>query len=142
MLECKHCDHKVENDVNMKCHIREVHSQNKQIQTSSENIFCEYLCFYCERPLKSKDKLQLHRSKCIERTLTEFPCDSCGAQCVDKCDLGRHRTTYHNMGSVCKVTKKEVFWCNMCPMNFPRKPELHHHMEDCHGKEGTSDGAT
>ena len=29
----------------------------------------------------------------------------------------------------------------MCPLNLPRKPELHHHMDNCQGKEGTTDRA-
>ena len=117
LYKCTLCDLSVENSANMKTHIREVHSQTKGVQAdifkSSNLNFSEYLCYYCEKPLKSEESLQLHRTKCHLRQLTDFPCLVCGAQCVDKSDLGRHRTTYHRMGSVCKETGNEIFWCDM-----------------------------
>ena len=128
LYKCTLCDFSGENFVNMKTHAREVHSQTKGVQAdifkSSNLNFCEYLCYYCEKPWKSEESPQLHRTQCHLRQLTDFPCHVCGAQCLDKSDLGHHRITYHRMGSVCKETGNEIFWCDMCPLNFQTNEQL------------------
>ena len=137
--KCPFCDFSVENFVNMKTHVKEVHSETKEVRTelfnSSNSKFCEYLCYYCEKNIKSDNNLQLHRTMCFLRPLTEFPCHICGAQCANESDLGRHRTTYHSIGSICKDTGKEIFWCDMCPLNFQSKDKLCHHFKYCHGRK-------
>ena len=59
--KCPLCDFSVDNSVNMKTHVKEVHSQTKGVQTevfnSSKLKFCEYLCYYCEKPLKYEENL-------------------------------------------------------------------------------------
>ena len=106
----------------------------------------EFLCFYCERPIKSNDKLELHRSRCHKRTLTEFLCDEFGAQCLEESDLGQHRTTYHKMGSFdneeewnemtnqvnSNYPDEDLYWYDFCGMQFGTLGGLQTHIRSVH----------
>ena len=148
---CPTCDHKAKTEVDLKNHVKMNHyldkwSQSQEsyfkkkkkvdvpVQTEeikpTESQFSEYLCFYCERKVESLDDIEMHRKVCHETqcAFTSFPCDQCGAQCQDISDLGRHRTTYHALGTWSTEHDCELFWCDVCPLNFESRIQLHFHV--------------
>ena len=109
----------------------------KGIQAQDDNVeteFSEYLCFYCERKIGSNKELQVHRRKCHEtqQILSDHPCDHCGAQCKDIGDLGRHRTTYHGLGTFSAIHGQIRFWCDVCNLNFGSGNQLRTHVGGFH----------
>ena len=56
----------------------------------------------------------------------------CGAQCPEEADLGRHRTTYHKLGTFSDDLEVEIFWCDVCPLTYRTKADLEVHMGVCH----------
>ena len=65
-----------------------------------------------------------------------YPCDECGAQCTEEADLGRHRTTYHVVGTVSEDLGFEVYWCDICPLTFRRSSEIYDLNGVCHEEDG------
>ena len=108
-----------------------------QVQNEEVEEFREYLCFYCEIKIESSQKLELHRRKCHEtkRVLSDYPCDQCGAQCKNVDDLGRHRTTYHGLGTFSDDHGQERFWCDTCNVNFETDNQLRTHVGELHLKQ-------
>ena len=150
---CSSCDHKAKIDLKDHVKINHYHDKWSQSQESyfkkkktvdvpvqteeikpTESQFKEYLCFYCERKIESLDDIEMHRILCPENqcALTSFPCDQCGAQCHDISDLGRHRTTYHSLGTLSTEHEHELFWCDVCPLNFKSRIQLQFHVGEFH----------
>ena len=152
---CSSCSHKSKTELELQSHVKINHYFDKwsqsydsyfkkkkkvdvPVQTEeikpAESQFSEYLCFYCERKIKSLEELELHRMVCHENqsALTNFPCDQCGAQCQDIGDLGRHRTTYHALGTLSTECDNELFWCDVCPLNFKSRIQLQFHVGEFH----------
>ena len=95
--------------------------------------FSEYSCFYCCKIIKSKDDLEEHKPVCCTiKDFAPYPCDECGAQCPEEADLGRHRTTYHELGTVSQDLGVEIFWCDVCPITFRSQAKLTEHISICH----------
>ena len=69
-----------------------------------------------------------------QRELTKYPCDQCGAQCQNISDLGRHRTTYHQLGTLSTENQQERFWCDVCPLKFESQVQLQFHTRGFHVK--------
>ena len=142
-LKCPFCDHKVENPGNMKNHVRANHMKDKYSQVenrykdeANEPEFCKYPCFYCGKEITSMCVLEKHIPVCMEiQSFTAYQCDVCGAQCEDDGGLGRHRTKYHSLGTCPAEAETELFFCDICSLNYKTFAELKFHRIGCHLNE-------
>ena len=144
-FHCTTCSFETENLIKLKHHVMKTHCNNKGSQVeecpsqvnyfslceTDKSTFCEYLCFYCETNIISDDHLQEHKTKCQDNSIV-YPCEQCSAKCTDGGDLKRHRTTYHELGTWCHISGKELFWCDVCPLNYESKIELEFHRRGFH----------
>ena len=148
---CTICSFKTKTPLELKNHIIDGHHHNKESQ-AEENSHCEtnpssgrcenevsrfseYLCFYCEKKIASAEQLEDHRKMCCDQTFKikiSHPCEECGAECMDESDLARHRTAYHELGTWSPNEEKELFWCDVCPLNYTRMIDLQFHKRGCH----------
>ena len=75
-------------------------------------------------PENNSFKLEKHKPVCYTiEDFAPYPCSICGAQCPEEDDLGRHRTTYHGLGTMNKQLRL-IFWYDVCPLTFNCKYEL------------------
>ena len=129
---CVNCEMEHESLAQLRQHIRSTHFKDQVSQTrfnGAECDFVEYACFYCRKQLTSLNDLEDHKPICYNiKDFTLYPCDFCGAQCPDEASLGRHRTTYHELGTFSKELGVEFFYCDICPSNYRSKVELRVHM--------------
>ena len=58
-----------------------------------------------------------------------FLCDECGLLVKSKEELLRHMETNHKE----KRHVKDVFWCDICPLNFDSDWNLQFYRRGCHG---------
>ena len=114
-------------------HIRVLHCKDQVSQTASiDNRFCEYPCHYCRKIITSVVDLKDHKPICYTiRDFGPFPCADSGAQCTDEASLGDHGTYYHKLGTYSENIGIELFWCDVCPLNFKTSPELDNHLRGC-----------
>ena len=137
-FKCSKCDFEFDSLVELGQHIRILHSKDQVSQTTSidvirNDVFSEYPCHYCRKILTSVLDLEDHKPICYTiRDFGPFPCDVCGAQCSDEAGLGDHRTYYHKLGTYSENLGVELFWCDVCPLNFKSSPELDEHLRGCH----------
>ena len=142
-FECPICDHKVENLEKMKNQVRTNHMKEKYSQVekgykdeANEPQFCKYPCFYCGKHITSVCDLENHIPVCMEiHDFTAYQCDVCGAQCADDSGLGRHRTKYNYLGTCKAEAETELFYCDICPLNYKTFAELKFHRIGCHLNE-------
>ena len=139
--KCEQCDHKTRGQRDLKDHILTIHYRNKCIQAElDDNIistiktkFADYSCFYCRKIIVSVQDLEDHKPVCYSiEDFAPYPCDVCGAQCPQEDDLGRHRTTYHELGTFSEDLGMEIFWCDICPITTRSKSDLDVHIGCCH----------
>ena len=137
--KCSHCDLKFGSLVDLREHVRIVHfknqvSQTKTIRVLKDPLLSDYPCFYCGKIITSDHDLDDHKPVCYQiKDFAPYPCDICGAQCPEEESLGMHRTAYHGTGTFSENRGMELFWCDMCPINFRNSKELDDHFRNCHG---------
>ena len=133
-FKCSQCDFKFDSLVQLGKHIRVLHSKDQVSQTKSiDYIFSEYPCHYCRKVITSVQDLEDHKPICYTiKDFAPFPCGVCGAQSSDEASLGDHRTYYHKLGTYSENLGIELFWCDVCPLNFKSSPELDDHLRGCH----------
>ena len=141
-IKCDECDTRLQSSDQLKLHIRQNHSRNKSTQYETISNFLNYQCFYCDKSIISKDDLKEHTTVCSEvldilvttrdQEVDVFPCNECGAECINFDDLGRHMTTYHSQGTLLEDPGVGDFWCDICPLYFESNFDLQFHKRACH----------
>ena len=115
--------------------MRTNHTRCKSSQFEEENNFEAYMCFYCDEPIMCETDIEVHETVCrsmsndqLQTEPNAIPCDECGLLVKSKEELLRHMETNHKE----ERHVKDVFWCDICPLNFESDWYLQFHRRWCH----------
>ena len=125
IFKCEKCDVSVETFDQLRLHDRNSHCVNKVTQSSEEENFVRYTCFYCDEPFKSDDDVASHPVHChISEPTPYYTCDTCGRNFENANDMMSHEKVEH--------LDSEVFWCDRCPLYYNSERDLQFHIRAYH----------
>jgi hypothetical protein len=137
-FKCDLCGTSVLDYRQLKVHMRTNHTRCKSSQFEEENNFEAYNCFYCNEPIMCKTDIEVHETVCLSMSNNQLQtetnvspcdeCDECGLLIKSKEELLRHMENNHKE----EQHVKDVFWCDICPLNFESDWYLQFHRRWCH----------